>query len=567
MTRKTWLLGRDAISDAGNDEAVRAGKRFQRWVRIRVLVFVCVLAALVSNCRAYSSDGEKPEAEMSPVSLSAPTPVLNAPGVSAIPLSEKATWQPKFLTGCDFVTHTDIYSDCMTSQIPPSVGGPIVRVLKFDAPPLMVDTSKGTLHWSPMLWQSLEFLAAEHSFRLASDPYARYLLIHKPFWHDYFASANHFNMARWGDGDDFLVNYIGHPLQGSVSGDIFLQNDPRGRSARFGRSSDYWHSRLQAMAWAAVYSTYFEIGPVLSEAAIGNEGGYSYVPTCGFSPCEKKPGVHYKSVTNNTGWVDFVVTPTVGMGWIVMEDAIEREFVDRIARGNPDIQYKVLRATLAPSRTFANVLAGKSPWYRYPESDYLRAAGGGMYEEETEIPEWKSDPRWQLGFQMTSVGLPVTDRNCPSCQDFRTGAGFNFNYRFAKYAYLDSEVNFLPGSDTFGQSGGAHVVLAGLKIGKPFRSVGIFAEVRPGWIHYDTAAVIGSISDYFSTTRLAQNFAGLVEYYPSKHSALQFNMGTTLIHYPAPYSDPIQPTVSVLSKQYCAFHASLNVATGYQFRF
>ena len=87
-----------------------------------------------------------------------------------------------------------------------------MSVLRFDAPPLLVDTSKGSLHWSPAIWQSVEFLGVEHTFRIASDPYARYLLIHKPFWHDYLASANHFDMYRWGDGDDFLVNYIGHPI-------------------------------------------------------------------------------------------------------------------------------------------------------------------------------------------------------------------------------------------------------------------------------------------------------------------------------------------------------------------
>ena len=266
-----------------------------------------------------------------------------------------------------------------------------MSVLRFDAPPLLVDTSKGSLHWSPAIWQSVEFLGVEHTFRIASDPYARYLLIHKPFWHDYLASANHFDMYRWGDGDDFLVNYIGHPMQGSVSGDIFLNNDPRGRSARFGGSSAYWHSRVQAMAWAAAYSAYFEIGPVLSEAAIGNEGGYTYVPTCGFYPCQQKPGVHYKPATNNTGWVDFVITPVVGTGWIVMEDAIEREFVDRLAKGSPAMEYKILRATLAPSHTFANLLAGKSPWYRYPEKDYLMAAGGFL-EEPSEFRNGKPIP-------------------------------------------------------------------------------------------------------------------------------------------------------------------------------
>jgi hypothetical protein len=114
-----------------------------------------------------------------------------------------------------------------------------------------------------------------HAFRLANDPGARYNLFHKPFWYDYWAFSANFHMSRWGDGDNFLVNYIGHPMEGAVAADIFLNNDPKGRSARFGKSSSYWYSRLKAMGWAAVFEAYFEIGPVFSEAAIGNEGGYT----------------------------------------------------------------------------------------------------------------------------------------------------------------------------------------------------------------------------------------------------------------------------------------------------
>jgi hypothetical protein len=130
-------------------------------------------------------------------------------------------------------------------------------------------------------------------------------------------------MNRWGDGGDFLVNYTGHPCKASLRRH-FLQNDPQGRSARFGRTRAYWNSRMKAMAWSAVYSAYFKIGPILSEAALGNEGGYTYVPAFGLYPRKGEPGKVYKPPTNNTGWVDFVVTPLVGTGWIILEDAIER---------------------------------------------------------------------------------------------------------------------------------------------------------------------------------------------------------------------------------------------------
>lgn len=84
-------------------------------------------------------------------------------------------------------------------------------------------------------------------------------------------------------------------------------------------------------------------------------------------------------------------------------------------------------------------------------------------------------------------------------------------------------------------------------MGRQSHSWGLFAEIRPGMIHYDTALVPGSNIESVSTTRFAQNLAATAEYYPSRHSAIQFNLGTTLVHYLEPYPDPEQPPVSVLS--------------------
>ena len=53
-----------------------------------------------------------------------------------------------------------------------------------------------------------------HAWRAAFDPGMRYLIAHKPFWHDYGASLTDYHMENWSDGDNFLVNDIGHPLEG-----------------------------------------------------------------------------------------------------------------------------------------------------------------------------------------------------------------------------------------------------------------------------------------------------------------------------------------------------------------
>jgi hypothetical protein len=72
------------------------------------------------------------------------------------------------------------------------------------------------------LWQSFEFLMVQHAFRVADDPSLRYSLAHGRLFHDWFASYKGYDLKRWSDGDDFIVNDIGHPLQGAVASRIYL---------------------------------------------------------------------------------------------------------------------------------------------------------------------------------------------------------------------------------------------------------------------------------------------------------------------------------------------------------
>ena len=216
-------------------------------------------------------------------------------------------------------------------------------------------------HWSGLLAQSLFFNVIENGVRSASDDQIRTLLAHKPFWHDYVASIHQFNMRRWNDGDDFLVNYVGHPMQGAVSGFIEIQNDPNGREQEISATRAYWMSRFKAFLWATAYSTHSEISP-LGEAGIGNEGGWTYPIHCRTRCTE--PGT-YKKYTNNTGWVDFIITPTVGSLWLIAEDTLDRFVSDWVQGGNRSrILPKILRGGLNPSRTMANALRFKAPWYR-----------------------------------------------------------------------------------------------------------------------------------------------------------------------------------------------------------
>jgi hypothetical protein len=416
--------------------------------------------------------------------------------------------------------------------------------------------------WGPALWQSLEMMMLEHTFRIMTDANARYMLFRRPFWHNYFASASHFIMNRWGDGDDFLVNYIGHPLQGSVTGDIFIQNDPEGRAAKFGKSAAYWRSRLKGMAWAAVYSAYFEIGPVLSEAAIGNEGGYSYYPGCARLPCR----IH-KPLTNNTGWVDFVVTPTIGLGWILLEDSIERKIVDRLAQGRRTLKYNILRGALAPSRSMSNMLAGKLPWYRYADEP----PSSPVLKEWTPLvstrPAWKDGPRWDLGFHVMNLNLPGNSKGCPGCRAYNPGAGFDLGYRLARLVYASSEFNFFPMTGPSGAKRAAWAGLFGPKIGRSFRSWGVYWQIRPGFIRYEPVPGPGAKEQFDTAVRFVFDLGGVIDYYASRSSAIRFQLGTNLVRYAVGPDRHVLMLDSMISSDYVATQGNFYLGGGYVFRF
>ena len=131
-------------------------------------------------------------------------------------------------------------------------------------------------------------------------------------------------------------------MQGGVAGFIQIQNDPGGITRELGWDGAYWRSRLKAMAWSAAYSTQFEIGPI-SEATIGHVG--------------KRAGT--------AGYTDLVVTPVGGLGMTVLEDALDRFVLRRFESNSSSANWqRILRMTLNPQRSLANLLRFKRPWHR-----------------------------------------------------------------------------------------------------------------------------------------------------------------------------------------------------------
>jgi hypothetical protein len=198
--------------------------------------------------------------------------------------------------------------------------------------------------WNAAFRQSMIFLCIEHAFRLATEGGTRADL-KGPFFKDYFKALK--SLRGWDDGDPFLVNYIGHPMAGSVSGFIQVQNDPKGAKEEVSLNKKYWQSRLKAFGWSIAYSTQFELG-LFSEASLGN---------IGIRP--------YGKAKHPMAYVDLVVTPVVGTGWLVGEDMLDRYLIRRLEdKTSSRVVRLVIRTFLNPTRSFANLLRDRRPWYR-----------------------------------------------------------------------------------------------------------------------------------------------------------------------------------------------------------
>lgn len=198
--------------------------------------------------------------------------------------------------------------------------------------------------WKPAFAQAMRFLWIEHTFRFLTEPGTRAEL-RGPFFKDWINSVR--STRGWRDGDPFLVNYIGHPMQGSVTNYIFVHNDPRSLKLEAGFNKAYFKSRLKAMLFSTLYSTQFELGP-LGEASLGNVG---------LKPSERS--------RHPSALVDLIVTPTLGTVWMMGEDVLDRVVVKRLEDHVTNRFVRLMvRGVLNPSKSFANILRGRYPWHR-----------------------------------------------------------------------------------------------------------------------------------------------------------------------------------------------------------
>lgn len=222
-------------------------------------------------------------------------------------------------------------------------GGGSPAVVRPAVTPAPTAPAPEGFQWRPAFTEAFSFLMIQHGFRLLKEPGTRTGL-KGPFLRDWMDSVK--GVEGWRDGDPFYVNYVGHPMQGAITGLVQVQNDPHGRNLQF-NDPGYWKSRSKAMIFSAAYSAQFELGPI-SEASIGNVG--REMQANGYT---------------GAGAVDFVVTPTVGTMMLIGEDVVDRYAILRLENRTSNRFLKaMIRTWLNPNRAMANILRGEYPWHR-----------------------------------------------------------------------------------------------------------------------------------------------------------------------------------------------------------
>jgi hypothetical protein len=217
-------------------------------------------------------------------------------------------------------------------------------------------------HWRRALSESFTFLVIEQAYVVHTDfnwIVSENGVPFNHFWRDYKQSLSEWVHSGWNDGDPNWFGYVGHPIQGALTGFIQIQNDPSSEKLEFSRTKAYWWSRFKAALWNAAYSTQWNLGP-LSEVTVEKYGTKTRPPwnDNGSFPCSRH-------CLTGVGQIDIVMTPLGGTGWLIGEDFLDSKIVRRVEGATQNrFLIDTARVALNPIRGGANMLHGNRPWYR-----------------------------------------------------------------------------------------------------------------------------------------------------------------------------------------------------------
>jgi hypothetical protein len=358
---------------------------------------------------------------------------------------------------------------------------------------------KQGFHWHRALTESFTFLVIEQAYVVHTDfnwVVSENGVPFNHFWRDYKQSLSEWVHSGWNDGDPNWFGYIGHPIQGALTGFIQIQNDPQGEKLEFSRTKAYWWSRFKAALWNTAYSTQWNLGP-LSEVTAEKYGTKTRPPWNynGSYPCSRH-------CVTGVGQIDIVMTPLGGAGWLIGEDFLDSKVVRRV-EGATQNRFLIdsARCALNPIRGAANILHGKHPWYRASRD----AQGMSLFSDQGTAVSARETRKTQVPnhgdvfFGYSHMGAAHCQATFSSvaiiCNPFSTKAsnlsGWNASVEKKYLRYFGAVADF------GGQYGGVSQrnFFFGLRGGAPIGRFRPFAEALFGAVHAQENGSAGLKSD------------------------------------------------------------------------
>ncbi|HKY41523.1 MAG TPA: hypothetical protein VJM50_00390 [Pyrinomonadaceae bacterium] len=183
---------------------------------------------------------------------------------------------------------------------------------------------------------------------------------------------------------------------------------------------------------------------------------------------------------------------------------------------------------------------------------------GSLQAQSTNADDRKFEVAGQFTLLTTPIVTQVDDVTCltgscpPTVVISRTrktqpGFGGRIGYNLNSVVALEAELNLFPGADSFNQpeefnDGYFLQGLFGVKAGKRFEKVGIFAKARPGFLYASKGdleprpvvciLIFPPPAGCFQPTgknSFAFDVGGVVEIYPTSRTIIRFDFGDTIV--------------------------------------
>lgn len=148
-------------------------------------------------------------------------------------------------------------------------------------------------------------------------------------------------------------------------------------------------------------------------------------------------------------------------------------------------------------------------------------------------------PKFEVAGEFTTL-----ERGDFSGRSTDPGVGGRFTFNLNRVFSLETAGYFFPkGCTNCRQPGRVSQVVGGVKVGKRFDSWGIFGKVRPGVVSFSEGdfdivptgggGVLPFRIERNALNAFATDLGGVLEFYPSKRIVTRFDVGDTILYFPA----------------------------------